>query len=207
MGRCTYLGSVKSFLWCAPQLSGANSRHPGFSHPEGSQSGRATSLGGRCFLLPSWVRWGLIGSALERITGCTHGWLWQPWLTDMAGNILCLAFWVSLQVYPSGCSPQSLLGTLLCLFGVCSPGTQPKTPHQGSTSSLLVRRGELFPVRWAESEAQSWDLCLYSRLLYLGPLHTVLSIAIIFKQLKMASLLFLKLSYCFQMTSAPRQSL
>ena len=59
MGRCKSLGSLKSFLWFAPQLSGASTL---FSHPEfprGSPQGVAAVwrlLDGRCSFLPEFLQ-------------------------------------------------------------------------------------------------------------------------------------------------------
>ena len=49
MGRCKCLGSQKSFLWCAPQLSWTS--HPEFSYPESPQGTLPGRMGGwaSCF--------------------------------------------------------------------------------------------------------------------------------------------------------------
>lgn len=64
-GRCKGLNSLKSFPWCAPQLSGASIL---FSPAEGSPSRVAAVwllLDGRYSLSPSWVLSGPPGSPWE----------------------------------------------------------------------------------------------------------------------------------------------
>ena len=83
-------GSLKSFLWWAPWLTGASS----CVFPSWVSSGLTFRNGcslmadrWQVFLFPPWVPSGLTGVK----SGCNCWWLWHPLFTDMAGNILFLS--------------------------------------------------------------------------------------------------------------------
>ena len=82
MGRCKSLGSLRSFLWCAPQLSEASILcfflcwvSSGLTIGSGCS---LQAVGWRVFF-PSWVPSGIISSPCG---GCNCWWLWQPSFTD-----------------------------------------------------------------------------------------------------------------------------
>ena len=88
MGRCKSLGSLKSFLWYAPRLSGASVR-----------CFLRAPLGSGCSLMAA--RWqvffvsflsSLRAHQLTISGGCNCLWLWHPLFTGMAGSILFLTF-------------------------------------------------------------------------------------------------------------------
>ena len=87
MGRCRSLGSLKSFLWYIPHLSGAS-----ILCFTSWLSSRLT-LEQDCGLMAA--RWQVffpsqVPLGLSIDGGCNHWWLWDPLFTDMAGNILLL---------------------------------------------------------------------------------------------------------------------
>ena len=82
MGRCKSLGSLKSFLWYAPQLSGASIQCILLI---------LSLLGVHMWEWGGWSVWWLDGghSAPSWVSGGCSGWWWQlPLFTDMAGSIL-----------------------------------------------------------------------------------------------------------------------
>ena len=70
MGRCKSLGSLKSFLCYAPQLSGA-------------------SFHILSFLRAHWLT----------LEGCNRWWLWHSLFTDMARNTPFITFFLSIKHY------------------------------------------------------------------------------------------------------------
>ena len=81
MGRCKRLGSLKSFLWYAPQLSGASFLC--FSHPESLLSSGLT-IGIGCSLKAArWQVFSFLSSLRAQwltLEDCYHCWLWHPCL-------------------------------------------------------------------------------------------------------------------------------
>ena len=67
MGRCKCLGSQKSFLWCAPQLSWTS--HPEFSYPESPQVHHGVGVGGSGCLMAGIVS-SLSSLGAHRQGGC-----------------------------------------------------------------------------------------------------------------------------------------
>ena len=84
MGRCKSLGSLKSFLSCAPQLSGASVLRFHTWVPQCSPWGVAAvwSVPDNGYSFPSWVLLGLRNSHLE---GWHWRWLWHACSLLMAG--------------------------------------------------------------------------------------------------------------------------